>query len=566
MIVAALFALELLAAQCTGAACPNPCTACTYQPVSGTNPTLASWRSQFAGVAERTLTAGLPTVRTIETGPGRGRTAAPFPCRLMPAIGMAESGIAQFCAGSGLSIISFDCGFGVMQVTSGAANYPGIEARADINIAAGADILASKWNGNESFGGQFGDSDPAILEGWYFATWAYNGFVYSNNPNNPDRPADRPPFNSPATLSRRSYPYQEIVWGYLGYPQSKEGEQFFTPLDVRYPALCSGDVATCCPGGLCSGVPNQSGLFSVTVPLPPGSHTDPCTEECPPQGCPAAEDRLLILDDADSTFTITGEEALVTAHDAGGFRDGFRTMPPSEGAATVVARFVGVAPASGTFNLGGFVPLSPAENEAVPVRVFARGAPLSVLLDHSVAGGFFAPLGQVKLRAGDEVVVEVSNDSTAAGRLGIDAFRFAWVGDGAVVVGDACAASVDCAGDNVCVAGFCAAGCEVAGCSAGLRCVEASGLCVSEGEGEGEGEGAGEGEGEGEGQGGGEGEGEGEGDAGRRPPPPSSVIPGCAAGGGSGTGPALPGAVAGLLLGCVLLGNRRHGRFRSTLQ
>ena len=183
-----------LAAACTGSACPNPCRECAFLPVEGTNPTLAGWRALFQTIAQRQGGADLPAIPALETGPDRTSSPAHFPCRLMPAIAMAESSIGQFCS-NGLTIISFDCGFGVMQVTSGAANYPGLESRADINVAAGADILARKWNSDGSFGGRFGDSDPVFLESWYFAVWAYNGFVYSNNPNNPTHPDGRPPFN-----------------------------------------------------------------------------------------------------------------------------------------------------------------------------------------------------------------------------------------------------------------------------------------------------------------------------------------------------------------------------------
>ena len=241
MLVALLMSM---AAQCSGAACPNPCTACAFQPAEGTNPSLSSWRQRFVAAAERTIAGtDVPAIATVEVGADRSRAAAPFPCRLLPAIAMTESAVAQFCS-NGKTIISFDCGFGVMQVTSGASRYPGLQSDVDINLAAGADILAQKWNGDQSFGGHFGDSDPQFLESWYFATWAYNGFVYSNNPHNPDHPANRPPFRSPGSLSRGSYPYQEIVWGHVGFPLSQEGEPVFTGVSPTYFYLvgCAIDV------------------------------------------------------------------------------------------------------------------------------------------------------------------------------------------------------------------------------------------------------------------------------------------------------------------------------------
>jgi hypothetical protein len=554
MITTLVFALI---SQCSGPACPNPCTACTFPPDTGSNPSLSSWRTVFADVAQRQNLSGLPDIATIEVGPTRTRQGAEFPCRIMPAIAAAESGMAQFCS-NGQTIISFDCGFGVMQVTSGASRYPGLQSRVDINVAAGADILAQKWNGDQSFGGRFGASDPQFIESWYFATWAYNGFVYSNNPQNPDRaPAPRPPFHSPASLSRGSYPYQEIVWGYLGFPLEREGELVVDAVAVTYPAVCNGNVAACCDeNNVCSGIPNQSGLFSVTVPLPQPAHADPCVEVCPPSGCPPAERRRVVFDDNDAGFSLQGDTSLVTAHDEGGFQDGFRSVAPTAGPATLTATWEGPAPASGTFDVSGFVPLNPAENDAITVSVFARGGVRRFTMDHNVAGGFFQPLGSVALLQGETVRVVVDNVSADLdGHIGLDAFAFDWRGDGDVVGGGACGDSVDCAGDAICVGGACVDGCDVAGCATAQTCDRGSGLCVDAGgEGEGEGEG-GEGEGEGEG-----GEGEGEGGEGEGEDEPFGELPksvvGCSCAGASAGDGAADVALPGLAL--VLWRRRRR--------
>ena len=528
MIAAVVVVAQLLSSQCSGAACPNPCRSCSFQPAEGSNPSLASLRATFEAVARRQSDAGIDGgVSNIEVGAGRTRQAAEFPCKLMPAIGMAESSIRQFCD-SGLTVISFDCGFGIMQVTSGAASYPGLQSSVDVNIAAGADILAAKWNGNESFGGSFGDSDPVFLESWYFATWAYNGFVYGNNPENPEHPAGRPPFNSPGSLSRGSYPYQEIVWGYLGFPQEREGEPVFAAVDVTYP----------------TGIPNQSGLFSVSLPLPQPAHADPCVEVCPPAGCPPQDQRTLILDDEDPGFSITGPHEL---HADGGFSDRFVSVAPAR-PATILARWEGTAPASGTFDFAGFVPLNPAENESVPVVVQARGAVQRFNLDQNVPGGLFITLGQVSLLQGERVVVTVENDANdqdPGRRLGLDAFRLSWRGDGDVGDGGACSDDVDCALDRLCTGAVCVDGCEVAGCAAGARCERDTGLCVA---GEGEGEAGGEGEGEGEASGEGEGEagGEGEGEGGLEFP--RSVSPGCGCSGSSSSSSSSLLIAVGLLL------------------
>jgi hypothetical protein len=410
--VIALVVASFIAAQCSGAACPSPCTACAFQPVSGTNGSVTELQDLFRTIAQRQGAQDLPSIDNIETGPDRTRTGAEFPCRLLPAIGATESSILQFCEESGLTVISFDCGFGIMQVTSGAAGYPGLEERADINVAAGADILATKWNGNESFGGSFGDSDPSIVESWYFAVWAYNGFVYGNNPNNPNKPANRPPFRSPSSLSRGSYPYQELVWGYLRFPLEKDGMLMWEPLEVSYP----------------TNIPDQSGLFSENLALPEPSHTDACEEVCPPEGCPPPELRTLFLDDADPTFTVTGD---VELHADGGFRDAFRSagLAPVD-APTVVARWEGTAPSTGVFDFGAFVPLAPADCTDVQIAVSSLGTTQTFSLNQNVPGGFFQVLGQVVLAEGRPVVVDVTNgtnDGDVAGhRLGLDAFRFTW--------------------------------------------------------------------------------------------------------------------------------------------
>lgn len=538
-----------LAGQCASGSCPNPCTSCTYAPVQGTDPDVETWRELFVSTAERSISADLPVIDPIETGPNRSTSAAPFPCRLLPAIAMTESGVEQFCGGDGPTVISFDCGFGVMQVTSGAANYPGIQSSAAINVAAGADILAQKWNGDQSFGGHFGDSDPVLLESWYFAVWAYNGFVYSNNPNNNDNPG-RAPFRSPGSLARREYPYQEIVWGYLQYPATVDGELLVDAVAPTYPPLCSGDINTCCVDGVCRGIPNQSGLFSVEIAVPEPSHSDACVETCPASGCPPDNARTVILDDADASFSLVGDASGVTIVDEGGYRDAFHVVTPGI-PGPVVGRFVADAPASGRFLVAGWVPLSPASHPRVAVVVTARGGAQRFSLDQSVNGGFFAPLGEVELLEGEAFTIDVLTEGTGGADddepIGIDAFSLSWRGDGTTAVGASCSASTSCAGPAVCRDGLCAAGCEVSGCADGT-CTASTGSCAGEGEGEGE-EGEGEGErAEGEGEGN---EGEGEGEGGTRVFA-NSVVPGC---GCHSTGELALGGVA-----LAALARRTRGR------
>ena len=48
-----------LAAQCSGPACPDPCTECAFQPVSGENQALPELRALFTSIAERDLGQGV---------------------------------------------------------------------------------------------------------------------------------------------------------------------------------------------------------------------------------------------------------------------------------------------------------------------------------------------------------------------------------------------------------------------------------------------------------------------------------------------------------------------------
>lgn len=73
---------------------------------------------------------------------------------------------------------------GIMQIGSYNPNDTALVERLknDItfNIEYGAEILLDKWEATP----RIGDGDPNKLENWYFALWAYNGWVSYNNPNN----------------------------------------------------------------------------------------------------------------------------------------------------------------------------------------------------------------------------------------------------------------------------------------------------------------------------------------------------------------------------------------------
>lgn len=75
---------------------------------------------------------------------------------------------------------------GLMQVNNRHYGYDTHRLKYDImyNIQAGADVLLNKWSmSSYQDVSSVGNMDPNILENWYFALWAYNGWASSNNPN-----------------------------------------------------------------------------------------------------------------------------------------------------------------------------------------------------------------------------------------------------------------------------------------------------------------------------------------------------------------------------------------------
>lgn len=148
-----------------------------------------------------------------------------------------------------------DCGYGITQVTDhmrlagrehgkGGAAWDYQKQRAvaldyAANVAAGLGILVEKWNQTRKAGLAVHDGNPAKLENWFFALWAYNsgfyenvngndawGVGWANNPANPEWDAGRTPFmedrlgNEDASTAARpqNWPYPEKVLGFAAHP------------------------------------------------------------------------------------------------------------------------------------------------------------------------------------------------------------------------------------------------------------------------------------------------------------------------------------------------------------
>lgn len=221
---------------------------CGVEAVNGTNPTPDQWQPIFALVAQGPSVWGSkgPSVSDIGQGCGKPEplhsVAARFPCEVLKAIAMQESGWKQFCVpstpadqvgGASRTIISFDCGYGVGQVTSGmhtgeSPSFDRSRVASDptYNLATGTQILASKWKATNCVG----DNQPSIVEDWYTAVWAYNGLAYVNNPSNPTYSSSRGVWNPSAGGGA---PYQERVFGWVEHPPGNPA--YWKSVALAYP-------------------------------------------------------------------------------------------------------------------------------------------------------------------------------------------------------------------------------------------------------------------------------------------------------------------------------------------
>ena len=206
---------------------------------------LAASNQLFPGDEEFALPA-------LKVGADRRESpSAAVPVQLLHAISWIESKINQVhidvpYGGVGPALISPDCGYGIMQVTSSIDNDGGLPSRYEAlavshfayNIAAGAGILAEKWN--EDFFPVVGESDPSFVESWYYALWAYNGWAWVNHPGNPAYDPGRGVYDCDDDLSDwGSYPYQEKVLGCVINPPVVDGRMLWAPHPVVLPDVRS---------------------------------------------------------------------------------------------------------------------------------------------------------------------------------------------------------------------------------------------------------------------------------------------------------------------------------------
>ena len=227
----------------------------------------------------------LPRLETGGRSAGSGQLTTPYiPPTMLKAIAWIESSWAQAAQsvpyGSvGPVLVSHDCGYGLMQVTTGMQNVTGVPTAGQaaigghyaFNIAGGARILAEKWNAAPEYRPIVGSRNPRVVEDWYYALWSYNGFSFKNHPLNPAFPLPRAPYRCDGTQPRASYPYQELVLGCMANPPVVDGEALWASLEVHLPslsdpALSLANWVACSGNGTCA---------SMDLLTPNPSHTDP---------------------------------------------------------------------------------------------------------------------------------------------------------------------------------------------------------------------------------------------------------------------------------------------------
>jgi hypothetical protein len=208
------------------------------------------------------------------------------PAVLLKAIAWVESGWRQEAA-PGVPLVGPGGGYGVMQITDalgvGAVTGPiqsAITSNYIYNIAYGAQALTDKWLGTPAVGGR----DPRVLEYWYNAVWAYNGWGWANDPRNPTFSRTGTPATDPW-----AYPYQERVYYWVAHPpRGTNGRPLWPAVavslpDARAETAARGSALAATTGHVM--VPGTPGpLVPCAAPPGTGAGASQGTTECAPHG------------------------------------------------------------------------------------------------------------------------------------------------------------------------------------------------------------------------------------------------------------------------------------------
>jgi hypothetical protein len=213
--------------------CPESTSSCPVERYLGFQPSRASLAGSLVAAAGNALGDQAPAYDRIYYGlpPNPSLVsvspARPIPHILVRGVAWQESTWLQFAESftnpenkNACTLLSFDCGYGLMQITScmgadgcGWFTPRRVSAEISYNLGAGANFLISKWNGIPYFLGENDHTHPAD---WYYALIAYNGFGTRNDPNNSDYDPRRPPYLEGGVYSRT---YEEKVFGWLAHPE-----------------------------------------------------------------------------------------------------------------------------------------------------------------------------------------------------------------------------------------------------------------------------------------------------------------------------------------------------------
>lgn len=208
-----------------------------------------------------------------------------------------------------------DCGYGITQLTDGmrkasaprpdevilsATSQRAVATDYATNIAAGLRNLQGKWNQTKAAGIVHSDGDPANMENWFFAIWAYNsglhaqagtapwGLGWTNNPANPNYETNRLPFGELGTDAShpQDWPYPEKVIGFAAYSiATLDGPGFVpawwtstanrTKAQPPISTFCTSD-NTCVPGGFYTPNAPANGTDASVIGEPDGpcAHTN----------------------------------------------------------------------------------------------------------------------------------------------------------------------------------------------------------------------------------------------------------------------------------------------------
>lgn len=216
-----------------------PATSCTQPRFYDYQPDKDSLQPYFIQAAQNGLGSEAPVYDTIYSGLPPAMTQVPvdaenaLPHLLLRGVAWQESLWTQYGDVDpwnlederyACTLLSFDCGYGMMQITScmsdgcGWFNPTRVSRNMLYNLGTGAAFLVVKWNDIDIFLGQ---NDPTHPADWYYTLIAYNGFGSVNDPNREDKDPRREPYlDLPIPQGvKKGWTYQERVTGWLAHPE-----------------------------------------------------------------------------------------------------------------------------------------------------------------------------------------------------------------------------------------------------------------------------------------------------------------------------------------------------------